>query len=238
MAGIKTVHVVLPVFNEEKALEGSVEKLLSFLKEHGGTLSWRITIADNGSTDATQTIGLKIADKYDNVKYMRIQEKGRGIALRKAWSDYDADVSCYMDIDLSTDLMHLNELVDAIAGGYNMAFGTRFAGQSAVKRSLKREILSHGYNLLARILLSTRISDLQCGFKALDRKAVREILPTVKDNKWFFDSELLIRAEKGNYLIKEIPVKWTESSESKVKIITVIVNYTKNLLKLRSDLLI
>jgi glycosyltransferase involved in cell wall biosynthesis len=232
----KTVNLMLPVYNEERELKVNAIKLYEFLKESNVPWLWTITIVDNGSTDKTSEAGKTLAESHGEIRYIQLGEKGRGRALKFAMNSTKADVYCYMDLDLSTDLSHVKPLVDSILEGYDLAVGSRFVKGSKVKRSAKREILSNGYMILARIMTNTRISDLQCGFKAFSRRIVEEILPLVKDNEWFFDTELVIKADKRGYKIKEIPVYWTDSVDSRVDISKVVYDYLTDLWRLRSEI--
>ncbi|MEM4266175.1 MAG: glycosyltransferase family 2 protein, partial [Candidatus Woesearchaeota archaeon] len=154
-----------------------------------------------------------------------------------AWNESNADILCYMDADLSTGLDAFPKLINAIKQGAAIAIGNRFDKNSILKRDLKREILSRGYSIVSKLFVKTRISDLQCVFKAISKKAKTELLPKVQNNFWFFDSELLIIAEKLGYPIAQIPVKWNESKrKSKVKVVQTILDYLKNLYSLRKRL--
>lgn len=231
-----SVDVVIPVLNEAHVLKRSVETLSSFLQA-SLPYRWRIVIVDNGSTDGTQNVAKELAVAYPEVKVLRLLQKGRGRALRHAWLRSDADMVCYMDVDLSTKLDHVPELLDAIAHqGYDVATGSRLMRESQIKRSVKREIISRIYNVLVKAVLFTRFSDAQCGFKALSRKAVEQIVPQIKDQAWFFDTELLTLAEKQGYRIKDLPVVWIEDDDSRVKIIQTGWEDIKGLFRLRRQL--
>lgn len=227
------VCVTLPVYNEEEQLASSVEKVLKVCREN--YKDFEILIADNASTDRTLDIAKELSKKYEEVKYIHLPQKGRGRALKAAWQSTDADIMCYMDIDLSTDLKHLKELTRAIEEGYDVAFGSRHRKESELKRCLKREILSRGYVFLVKLFLKTKYSDYQCGFKAVNKKIVRELLPKIKDNEWFFDTELIVKADKYGYRLKEIPVKWIEDKGSTVNIKKTVINYIKNIFRLRRE---
>lgn len=230
------VDIILPVYNEEIILEKSVKELRDFLKGMP-EYTFRILIVDNGSTDKTYEIAKKLAEDYPNVDVMHLEEKGRGGALKKAWSQSTADVMCYMDVDLSTDLNALKKLIDSIAKeNYDIVVGSRFAKGSKTKRSLLRDILSKGYNTLVKFLLKAEFSDAQCGFKAVNKRLVYELLPKVEDSSWFFDTELLVLAEKNAYKIKEIPILWEDIGDSKVEIFHTTFSYIKNILNLRKRL--
>lgn len=228
------VEIVLPVYNEEADLPGSVETLMRFL-EASAPWTWRILIADNASTDGTFAVATGLAETHAQVAVLRLAEKGRGRALRAAWLGSDAKVLCYMDVDLSTDLNALPLLVSAVCDdGYDVAIGSRLArGATVSKRTLKREIISRGYNLIIKSLFWTRRTDMQCGFKALSRAAAQRLLPVVKDNAFFFDTELLLIAEKRGLRILEVPVTWEDDPDSRVRLLSTIVEDLRGLIRLR-----
>jgi len=225
------VTLVLPVFNEELIIEESVKKTLDFL--HANNLDWQVIISDNASTDKTKDIGQNLQTNNQSVKYLRVEQIGRGIAIKKAWQKYGGDINIYMDIDLSTDLKYLIELVNQINLGNDIAIGSRYLKASETKRKLIRQILSKIYISLTNILFHLDISDYQCGFKAVKTKVVENLLHQIKDNDWFFDTELIIQAKKSNYKVKEISIAWVEGQTSKVKIIKTSFTYLINLLRLK-----
>jgi glycosyltransferase involved in cell wall biosynthesis len=230
-----TVDIVIPVLNEEVALPGCVDKLYAFTADYPER-DWRIVIADNGSTDRTTEIATELAEKHSSLSLSRLDQRGRGRALKKAWGESDADVRLYMDVDLSTDLKALPALVAAIADdGYEVAIGSRLTkGSEVVDRTLKREITSRGYNILIRTLFPlTKWKDAQCGFKAISRTTAVNVLPLVKDNAWFLDTELLLLAGKAGYGIKEVPVHWKDDPDTRVEIISTAWEDLKGLLRLR-----
>ncbi len=228
-----SVDIVIPVYNEEHVLEDSVGNLRRFLRE-GFPHQWRILIADNASTDNTLAMAQSLAQEYGDVSSLHIPQKGRGRALKAAWLSSPADIVSYMDVDLSTDLVHFSPLVEAIATeGYDVAFGSRLSRQSDIRRSLGREVLSRGYNVMIKALFFTRFSDAQCGFKALSRKAVQELVPLIENDEWFFDTELLILAEKAGYRVKEIPVRWLEDPDTRVNVAKTVWEDIRGLARLR-----
>ena len=227
-----TVDIVNPVYNEEQALPRSILVLTEFLKVNLKN-PWRIIIADNASTDSTRQVSEVLCERYSGVTYLYLPQKGRGRALRTAWMDSTADLVSYMDADLSTDLSHLPELLDALGQGYQLAIGSRLSPGSKITRSLKREFTSRSYNLLIRSMFLTPFSDAQCGFKAMTRQAAQAIVPSIKDNNWFFDTELLIIAAKRGYRIKSVPVKWDDDPTSTVNIVKTAAEDIKGLLRLR-----
>jgi glycosyltransferase involved in cell wall biosynthesis len=229
-----TVDIVIPVYNEENELSKSVSALHEFLRQNMPSIAWRIVIVDNGSTDRTLYLARELAAHYPEVSYIHLDLKGRGRALRKAWLESTADIVSYMDVDLSTDLSYFPLLIGAIVHeGNDIAIGTRLSALSQTKRSFKREFLSKSYNLLLRAMFSVRFSDAQCGFKALSQRSARDLVPLIQDQFWFFDSELLILAEKKGYRIKEIPIKWEEDPDTRVNVPRTIVAFIKGLIRLR-----
>jgi len=219
MSSNTQIDVVIPVYNEEEALEKSIATLSAYLAAHC-PYRWRIVIADNASNDRTPEIGRRLAEMNPHVDYLRLEQKGRGRALRAAWSQSSADVLSYMDVDLSTDLDCFMPLIEPlISGRYGVAIGSRLAQGARVTRGLKRELISRIYNALIKIMFPRkRFSDAQCGFKAITQKAARELLPQIKDTGWFFDSELLLKAEARGYRIHEVPVRWVDDPGTRVKI--------------------
>jgi glycosyltransferase involved in cell wall biosynthesis len=227
------VDVIIPVLNEAHVLAKSVGTIREFLREHL-TYSWQIVIVDNGSTDGTLEVARGLAGQFRDVRFLHLEEKGRGRALRRAWQESTADVVLYTDVDLSTELAALPKVADAlILEGYDIATGSRLAEDSHTRRSLKREITSRVYNLFVKCVLFTKFSDAQCGFKAVTREIVESVIPQVKDQYWFFDTELLVLAEKQGYRIKDIPVTWIEDDDSRVKIIPTAWEDIKGVLRLR-----
>lgn len=228
-----SIDVVLPVYNEESQLRPSVEMLINFLNQ---TLqkNWKIVIANNGSTDNTLAVATSLADEYEKVFLVNISEKGRGRALKKAWLESESEILSYMDIDLSTDLNQFPSLIAALTGeGYDVAIGSRLVKGSIVNRSLKRELLSRGYIFLIHSLFRSKFTDAQCGFKAITREVAKTIIPKIRDNGWFFDTELLIISESFGFRIKDVPVLWIEDSDSRVNILSTMTRDILGLVRLR-----
>jgi glycosyltransferase involved in cell wall biosynthesis len=227
------IDIVVPVYNEQSDLEGSVRRLHAFLKDEL-PFDWRIIIADNASTDATPGIARALAFELTRVTVMRLEAKGRGRALRRAWSASDADVLAYMDVDLSTDLRALLPLVAGLISGHSeVAIGSRLATGSRVTRGGKREFISRSYNHLLRLVLRARFSDAQCGFKALRADAARELLPLVEDDGWFFDTELLVLAQRRGMRIHEVAVDWIDDPDSRVDIVGTALTDLRGVARLR-----
>ncbi len=230
------VDVVIPVYNEERDLGPSVTRLREFLLANC-PYHWRIVVADNASKDRTLEIAGELAARYPGeVTYLHLDQKGRGRALKAAWQASDADVVSYMDVDLSTSLRHFMPLIEPLMRGeYHVATGSRLLHGARVERQLKREVISRIYNLIVKIMFpARRFADAQCGFKALDRQAVQHLIPYIVDNGWFFDSELLLRAEQNGYRVWEVPVEWIEDPDTRVKIVSTATEDLKGLWRVRT----
>jgi putative flippase GtrA len=213
------VEIVVPVHNEQDALEPSIRRLHAYLAA-AFPFDAVITIADNASTDETWRLAQDLARDLDRVRAVRLEEKGRGRALRQVWAASTARVVAYMDVDLSTDLAALLPLVAPLLSGHSdVAIGTRLAPAARVVRGSKRELISRGYNLLLRTVLRARFSDAQCGFKAVRTPVARALLPHVRDTSWFFDTELLVLAERSGLRIAEVPVDWIDDPDSRVDLL-------------------
>jgi putative flippase GtrA len=226
------LDIVVPVHNEEVDLEPSVRRLHSHLSAQFPYL-FRITIADNASTDATPQIAMRLAAELPRVSALRLAEKGRGRALRTAWSASDAEVLAYCDVDLSTDLAALLPLVAPLISGHSdLAIGTRLGRGARVVRGAKREFISRSYNLLLRGTLGAGFSDAQCGFKAVRADVARRLLPLVEDTGWFFDTELLVLAERSGLRIHEVPVDWVDDPDSRVDVVATAVADLKGIARL------
>jgi putative flippase GtrA len=232
-----TVEVVVPVHDEEGDLERCVRKLHAYLSS-SFPFAFRITIADNASTDGTWPMARRLAAELDHLRAVRLDAKGRGRALRAVWSSSDADVLAYMDVDLSTGLEALLPLVAPLISGHSdVAIGTRLSRGARVVRGPKREVISRGYNLLLHATLGTRFSDAQCGFKAIRADAARMLLPQVRDQSWFFDTELLVLAERSGLRIHEVPVDWVDDPDSRVDLLATAAGDLRGIARLSRDLL-
>ena len=194
----------------------------------------RITIADNASADATPAIAAQLAAELDDVRIIRLDRKGRGRALQAAcWLSSDAPVLAYMDVDLSTDLAALAPLTAPLISGHSdMAIGTRLGRGSRVVRCAKREVISRCYNLLLKSTLAATFGDAQCGFKAIRADVARRLLPHVADTGWFFDTELLVLAQRAGLRIHEVPVDWVDDPDSRVDIVATAVADLKGIARL------
>ena len=228
------VRLVIPCLNEVAQLEWGVETCRAFLAKDF-PYRWEVFVADNGSKDGTAELAERLSQKYPGeVGYFTIPERGRGRALRKAWVECDADIVAYTDVDLSTELEALTKLAVAIhEGGYDLGTGSRLLPASRIKRGLKREVISRCYNLLIKLVLFTHFSDAQCGFKAASRRVVQDIVPLIEDQAWFFDTEMLVLAEKLGYRIADLPVTWIDDEDSRVKIVSTAWEDIKGVWRLR-----
>ena len=233
-ASLPTVDVVIPCLNEVKVIRDSVEKTLACF-DANPQYQWRVIVADNGSSDGTSDVVRQMEREDPRVKALVLAIRGRGLALKEAWTTSTADVVSYMDADLSTDLVHLPKLIEMVVSGKcEVAIGTRLARGSKTKRSLKREITSRGYVAMIRATFPRlKITDAQCGFKALSRRAVNEIVPLIENRMWFFDTEMLILAQRKGLKIRELPVHWVEDPDTKVKIMKTALEDIRGLARMR-----
>ena len=230
-AEVAVLDVVIPVHNEEAALAASVARVHRHLLRL--PYSFRITIADNASTDGTALVAHRLAQEYDEVRAVFLPEKGRGRALKHVWSSSRSEVLAYMDVDLSTDLNAVLPLVAPLLSGHSdLAIGSRLTRGSRTQRGPKRELISRGYNLLLRGTLHAGFSDAQCGFKAVRGDVARELLPLVEDTEWFFDTELLVLAERAGLRIHEVPVDWVDDPDSRVDVLRTAVDDLRGITRL------
>lgn len=233
---VPVLDVTVPVFNEERDLEECLRRL------HGHLLdtfphTFRITVADNASTDGTLKIAERLAREFPEVAVVHLDEKGRGNALRKVWLASPSPVLAYMDVDLSTDLAALPPLLAPLISGHSdLAIGTRLTRNSRVVRGPKREFISRSYNLMLHSLMAARFSDAQCGFKAIRADVAQQILPYTVDNSWFFDTELLVLAERCGLRVHEVPVDWIDDPDSSVDVVRTALADVRGMARLTRDL--
>jgi hypothetical protein len=230
--GPTQVEIVVPVYNEAHQLAERIDTLRAYLDE-SLPFSALVTIVDNGSTDGTSLVAQRLASTLDGVQATILTRKGRGHALRCAWEASSAEVVAYMDVDLSTSLSALMPLVASVLSGHgDVAVGTRLGRGARVVRGPKRELISRAYSLLVRTSLRSKVSDFQCGFKALRRERALELLPLVEDEAWFFDTELLVTAERLGLRVTEIPVEWVDDPDSRVHLVSTAAEDLKGLWRL------
>ncbi len=230
------IEIVVPVHGEAHVLQASIWRLHDYLSRHM-PVSWRVTIVDNASTDGTFEVAAGLAETLPDVRAVRLDRKGRGLALRTAWTASDARVLAYLDVDLSTDLAGLGPLTAPLLSGHSdLAIGSRLTRTSRVVRGTKREFISRSYNGIVRTVLSTSFSDAQCGFKAITKEAADRLLPLVQDDSWFFDTELLVLAERSGLRIHEVPVDWQDDPDSRVDIAQTAKDDLRGIARLFADL--
>lgn len=230
------VCITIPVLNEERQLPDSIGRLAAFLDAEAG-FECDIVIADNGSTDGTWVLARLLTEHFPNVEVMHQDMPGRGRALKAAWTQSQAEILSYMDVDLSTDLAAFTPLVQAVvSGSFDVAIGTRLHPESVTRRCWKRELISRCYNRLVRLVFGVHFSDAQCGFKAITRQAAAALLPQVEDTGWFFDTELLVLAEKNGFRMYEQPVRWTEDPDSRVRLVSTAWADLRGMWRLRRKL--
>jgi glycosyltransferase involved in cell wall biosynthesis len=229
----QVVDLVIPVHNEERVLEPNIELLLDYLRREF-PFACRVVVVDNASTDSTGSVAERLAARNPEVHSLRLDRKGRGFALKSAWTASDADVVSYMDVDLSTNLESFLPLVAPLMSGHSeVATGTRLAHHAHVRRRLKREVLSRTYNGLIHAMFRVGFSDAQCGFKAVRADVSRRLLPLVQDEGWFFDTELLLLAERNDMRVHEVPVDWIEDLDSRVDLVPTIAGDLAGLWRMR-----
>lgn len=229
------ILITLPVYNEEKILEKNVLKLLDYCRK---TISnnFEIVISDNASTDTTPRIAQKLIQLYPEIKYYRLEQKGKGLAIKTVWQNFPADFYVFIDADLSTDINALHDLIKILKNNEaDLVLGSRYLKNSKIKRSITRSLISFIYNLIIKILFGCSIHDMANGFKGANKKIIQTIVPLIKNEKWFFDSELTLLSHLYGYKIKEIPVSWQEFQErkSRVNILNTSLEYLKELIKLK-----
>lgn len=231
--------IVLPVYNEEKIIEGHALKILNYCQQNLQD-DFQIVIADNASSDATSQIAQRLTQLYPQIKYYHLEQRGKGLAIKSVWRKFEADFYIFMDADLSTDLSALPNLLEVLkTSGADLVAGSRYLKNSQIKRSSGRLIISKIYNLIINILFRCSIHDLANGFKGANRLVVEKILPLTKNEKWFFDSELTLLTHHYGYRVKEIPVAWQEhrTTKSRVNIISTSLEYLIELIKLKLRLI-
>ncbi|MEA1907470.1 MAG: dolichyl-phosphate beta-glucosyltransferase [Euryarchaeota archaeon] len=228
------VSLVLPAYNEAERLNAAVTKTAGVLCKI--TSSFEIIIAEDGASDGTDKIAESLASEYPYVVHIHSDERlGRGTALNRAFKSAHGDILVYIDVDLATDMLHLSELIEQIRSGYDLATGSRMMPESDAVRSAKRGIASNGFNFLVRTILGSKLYDHQCGFKAFNRRALLDLLDQVRDEHWFWDTEILVRAQRAGYTVAEFPIRWRPGSSTKVDMTRDVVGMGLAILKLRRE---
>lgn len=211
------ILIVLPAYNEEKIIVQSLEQLYGFMEKNFQSDQWQLVVADNASTDHTANFVQVFQSRHPKVLHYFLSMKGKGHAIREAWKRFPSDVYCFMDADLATALFHIPRLISLVREGADVVVGNRFMNGAKLRRSLTRCLLSHIYNNFARCVIRTKVTDLSCGFKAVNRKIVEQLLDEIENNTWFFDAELVLRAEQAGYSISQVPVSWSDAGDTKRK---------------------
>ena len=228
------LSVILPAYNEAKRIESAVERIAEFMLSNFS--DFEIIIAEDGSTDGTDEVARSLAKKYSFVTHLHSDERlGRGKALNNAIKKSRYEFVIYMDVDLSTDLRHVTDIYGALRAGYDIAIGSRLIKGSDAKRPFTRDFPSRVYNFLVRALLKSRIQDHQCGFKGFRKSRVADVLDSISDNHWFWDTELLILAQRKGLKIKEIPVRWEHGSDSKVNVFSDSIYMLRNIFRMMRE---
>ena len=230
------LDIVIPIYNNVDVLEKSIKKQIEFYSKNLNNFNWNIIIANNASNQYTISISKKLAKKFKQVQYISILKKGRGNALKTAWSLSNSDFLSYMDVDLATDLKAFPELINNLKEGYDISVGSKYIKQAKCKRNLARYIISRLFNWTNIILFNSEFTDAQCGFKAITKEAATKILPKIKDGNWFFDTELLVYSQKRGLKIKEVPITWTElgmAKKSGVKMLKTIKEFIIKMIELK-----
>jgi len=234
---MKTYDCVIPVYNEQAGLESSILTLHKFLSDNLSAYDWCIIIADNASIDHTGDAARRLVSSHSRLSYHRLNQKGRGRALKSTWLQSNADFVSYMDVDLSTNLKAVPEMMELFEKGSDVVLGSRLIAGANITRCWYREILSRGWNFLVGAVFNTRFSDAQCGFKGLRREAKEILVPQIEDAKWFFDTELLVLAEKQGFRMHEIAVEWIEDLGSTVQIPRTVLEDLAAMARLKAQLL-
>ena len=238
MADNPFIDITIPLYNEEKRIEASVRKLIRFLRESAFPYRYELTLANNASTDGSRRIIESLAKEFAQIKVINLEKKGKGLAVRTAWSKSGADILVFMDADMSSDLEFLRPLVDGvISGKCDLAIGNRLGPSSRVySRRVARKIVSRAYNIAARIFAGTRVADHQCGFKAMRRESFLKILPFAEEDGYLFDTEWIALSSRQGLKVCPVDIIWYDDLDSKVMLIDDSLKVFKSLLKLRRRL--
>jgi len=237
VADVPTVSVVVPVYNGGYFLQSCVTQLRSYFAEKG--LPYELLIAEDGSTDESKALCQVLKDRYPEITLIQAQERlGRGESLQRAIRIAAGNVILYTDVDMATDLRHMDTVIGHVTNGDDIVTGSRYLPGSAAKRSFARLVASRIYNRIVRTLLDSHVSDHQCGFKAFKREAVLRLLPHVRSGHWFWDTEILVRGQISGLRVSEIPVDWVESpaDRSTVKLAGDSFRFFCEVLRLRVEL--
>jgi glycosyltransferase involved in cell wall biosynthesis len=212
----KSVSIIIPVYNDVQALITAVPEVVKYLQSH--VPNYELIIAEDASTDGSYEYAKECSLGNERIIHLHRENRmGRGSALNQAAYIAKGDIFCYFDVDLATDINYLEPLLEAIVKGSDIATGSRLLSQSKITRSVDREIKSQSYNFFVRLVLGSKLHDHQCGFKSFQRDTLLSLIETIDDKHWFWDTEILIRAQRKELKISEIPVKWKEGNGTTVR---------------------
>jgi glycosyltransferase involved in cell wall biosynthesis len=211
------VTVILPVYNDRASLEKAIPRSVEVLSHI--TSSFELIVAEDGSSDGSAEYVREQESHDSRILLLHSDERqGRGRALTRAMGSARGEIVCYYDVDLATDMSCLAELIQSIRDGYDLATGSRLLPQSRVTRSSTREIPSRVFNGMVRVVLGSTLQDHQCGFKSFRRENVLPLLRSVQATHWFWDTEVLVRAQKKGLRVREFPVQWREGRGTTVRL--------------------
>lgn len=237
---LATYLIVIPAYNEEAIIQETLLALDYFLDTRLPEHEIKVVVSDNNSSDTTRERVMQLMERMPRLSYHFVPQQGKGVAIKSAWEQYldEYEYFIFMDADLATDLEALPRLFEELTR-HEVVVGDRYHRDSIVERTLKRRVISRVYRMLITTLLRSRISDYPCGFKGVRREVVREIVPQVANTSWFFDSELVCRAERNGLAVCSIPVKWrdprSKMEQSKVNIPRVSAQYLTEVIRLMRE---
>ena len=231
---MKQLSLIIPVYNEKDHIRGTAKKVAAYLK--GLDLDHEIIYSDDGSTDGTAAILKKLKRADKNVRLVSApKNEGKGAALTKGLKAAKGRVVAYIDADMEIDIKFVGDVLKGIEEGFDLCVGSKFAGGGTSKREFRRHLTHYGYNLMVRWILGSSVYDHSCGVKAFRNEVVRSVLPEMKDKKWVWDTEFLVRAQKKGYRVKEIPVHTVSVRQSKVKFVSAVLQSLNAVLSLYRD---
>lgn len=233
------ITVAVPAHNEENIIGESASKLHGACASFWGGEEWKIVIAENGSSDLTLAKALEAGRVLPNLSAVSLPSAGKGGAIRQVWEKHPADVYMFFDADLSADPDAARICAEQILLGADVVAPSRFNPASKTKRRFLRKAVSWGYRILLFLFFRPPVSDLPCGVKAVSPKVVAQILPKIKSDGFFFDSELVLRAARAGLRVVEIPVVWNDAKKigrrSRVPLWQTARSYLKAMRELKKE---
>ena len=234
-----SVNILFPVLNERLRLQRGIDRTMEYLREKVD-IPYCLTILDNGSEDETPEIGKALEEKYPEVSYVRVGERGVGVAFRKGIELNECSLVGYMDIDLSTDIKYLGRTIQLFQVRPELEYvnGSRFSKESNTRgRKWYRKITSMGLVFLLKAIFHMKATDAVCGFTFLRKETAERLVAACgDDNGWFYTIEFLLRAERMGVEIYDMPVEWQEDYNTTVKVFKTIKNYLVQIRRLRREL--